>query len=157
MPSSSLKGGLSKLGVSETTFHCPSACFRQTVVYFPFLVTGLPSGSFVVSSNVPILYPKSPALETSAVVALQVRENPGAENGCEAIFSMSSLPTARGASGGRKCAPSAKNETNEAMSGGVSDQALSALRIATHSASRSTSSVLGAHPAINRLRSAAKR
>ena len=69
-----------------------------------------------------------------------------------------SFPTASGPSGvRRKYAPSVKNETNEATSGGVPDQALSALRIAARAASRSTSSTLGEHPTINRLRTAAKR
>ncbi len=45
---------LLKLNVSATTFHWPSSCFLHTVVYLPFLVTGLPSASSTVSSRVPM-------------------------------------------------------------------------------------------------------
>ena len=48
--------GRSELVTSATTFHVPSACFRNTVTYFPLSVTGFfPFGAEVVIEYVPIV------------------------------------------------------------------------------------------------------
>src|SRR5262245_11841933 len=92
--------GRSEFQMSVPHFHLPSACFSQTSTYLPWSLIGLPLGSFIVSSYVPLRHARSPDFATSTLVVLQLMVRPGLASSSFQPFRIASFVVSAEAFGG---------------------------------------------------------